>query len=260
MSRFDAIIIGSGQAGGSLAGRLTAAGMSVAFVERKLFGGTCVNTGCMPTKTLVASAYAAHLARRASDYGIVLDGEVRIDMPKVRARAAAVSTNAREGVEKWLRSMKGCTVIQGHARFESADTVRVGDTVLTAPRIFINVGGRAERKNIDLVRQLCRLVNDRFAADPSLAARFPDCPAAHGRSCDSLMQSVTDRPGHDRRYAIDPTRIATELGFEPTHTLESGLAATVDWYLANESWWRAVMDGSYRGWMERQYGQVARHP
>jgi pyruvate/2-oxoglutarate dehydrogenase complex dihydrolipoamide dehydrogenase (E3) component len=117
--------------------------MTVALVERKLFGGTCVNTGCMPTKTLVASAYAAHLASRAADFGLVVDGGVRVDMPRVKARADAVSARAREGVEKWLRGMPGCTVLQGHARFESADTVRVGDEVLTAPRIFVNVGGRA---------------------------------------------------------------------------------------------------------------------
>ena len=143
MTRFDAIIIGAGQAGPSLAGRLTRAGMKIAFIERKLFGGTCVNTGCMPTKTLVASAYAAHLARRAGDYGIVLNGDVRIDMPKVKARADAVSANSRNGLEKWLRGMDGCTVIQGHARFEGPDTIRVGDEQLTAPRVFINVGGRA---------------------------------------------------------------------------------------------------------------------
>jgi pyruvate/2-oxoglutarate dehydrogenase complex dihydrolipoamide dehydrogenase (E3) component len=143
MTRYDAIVIGAGQAGPSLAGRLTRAGMKIAFVERKLFGGTCVNTGCMPTKTLVASAYAAHLARRAADYGIVVNGDVRIDMPKVKARADAVSRNAREGVEKGLRNMDGCTVIQGHARFEGPDSVRVGGEQLTAPRIFINVGGRA---------------------------------------------------------------------------------------------------------------------
>jgi pyruvate/2-oxoglutarate dehydrogenase complex dihydrolipoamide dehydrogenase (E3) component len=159
MKQFDAIIIGSGQAGGSLAGRLTSAGMTVAFVERKLFGGTCVNTGCMPTKTLVASAYAAHLARRAADYGIVLGGEVRVDMPKVKARAVTVSTNAREGVEKWLRNMQGCTVIQGHARFESADTIRVGDEQLTAPRIFINVGGRARVPDMPGVRDVPFLTN-----------------------------------------------------------------------------------------------------
>jgi len=96
--RFDAIIIGTGQAGPPLAGRLTKAGMSVAIIERKLFGGTCVNTGCMPTKTLVASAYAAHLAYRAADYGVMLDAAPRIDMPRVKARADAVSANARHGV------------------------------------------------------------------------------------------------------------------------------------------------------------------
>ena len=143
MTPYDAIIIGAGQAGPSLAGRLTRAGMKIAFIERKLFGGTCVNTGCMPTKTLVASAYAAHLARRAGEYGIVVNGDVRIDMPKVKARADAVSANSRNGLEKWLREMDGCTVIQGHARFEGPDIVRVGDEQLTAPRVFINVGGRA---------------------------------------------------------------------------------------------------------------------
>lgn len=143
MKKFDAIIIGAGQAGPSLAGKLTGAGMTVAFIERKLFGGTCVNTGCMPTKTLVASAYAAYLARRAADFGIMLEGAVQVDMKKVKARAQTVSTNARTGLEKYLRGMNGCTVIEGHARFESSDSVRVGEELLTAPRIFINVGGRA---------------------------------------------------------------------------------------------------------------------
>jgi len=140
---FDAIIIGAGQAGPSLAGRLTAAGQKVALIERKDFGGTCVNTGCMPTKTLVASAYAAHLARRAADYGVQLQGEVGIDMKRVKDRQQTVVHNARGNVEKWLRGMPGMTVIQGHARFESADTLRVGDELLTAPKIFLNVGGRA---------------------------------------------------------------------------------------------------------------------
>jgi pyruvate/2-oxoglutarate dehydrogenase complex dihydrolipoamide dehydrogenase (E3) component len=97
----------------------------------------------MPTKTLVASAYAAHLARRAADFGVVVNGGVQIDMSRVKARADAVSADARTGVEKWLRSMDGCTVIQGHARFEGPDTMRVGEEQLAAPRIFINVGGRA---------------------------------------------------------------------------------------------------------------------
>jgi pyruvate/2-oxoglutarate dehydrogenase complex dihydrolipoamide dehydrogenase (E3) component len=144
MSRqYDAIIIGAGQAGPPLAGRLTAAGMSVALIERHLFGGTCVNTGCMPTKTLVASAYAAHLARRGADYGVMLDAPPRIDMARVKARADAVSAKARAGVEGWLRGMKGCAVIKGHARFVAPNSIAVGEESLTAPRIFIDVGGRA---------------------------------------------------------------------------------------------------------------------
>ncbi|MDY0885693.1 FAD-containing oxidoreductase [Dongia soli] len=140
---FDAIVIGAGQAGPSLAGRLTTAGMKVALIERKLFGGTCVNTGCMPTKTLVASAYAAHLARRGADYGVTIESPVKIDMKRVKARADTVSRNARTNVEKWLRGMDNLTVITGHARFEGRDVVRVGDSQLRAPRIFVNVGGRA---------------------------------------------------------------------------------------------------------------------
>ena len=143
MTRFDAIIIGAGQAGPSLARRLSAAGMSLAFIERGLFGGTCVNTGCMPTKTLVASAYAAHLARRGADFGIELPAPPRIDIARVMGRAHTVTMNARAGVERSLRELKNCAVFQGHAAFEAPDTVRVGDERLTAPRIFINVGGRA---------------------------------------------------------------------------------------------------------------------
>src|SRR5215207_8861181 len=106
---FDVIVIGAGQAGPSLAGRLTAAGMKVALVERKLFGGTCVNSGCIPTKTLVASAYAAHLARRGAEYGVAIKGPIGIDLKRVKTRADTVSTNARTGVEKWLRGMDGLT-------------------------------------------------------------------------------------------------------------------------------------------------------
>jgi pyruvate/2-oxoglutarate dehydrogenase complex dihydrolipoamide dehydrogenase (E3) component len=146
MKRFDAIIVGAGQAGPSLAGRLTAAGMTVALLERHLFGGTCVNTGCTPTKTLVASAYAAHLARRAADFGVVT-GPVSVDMARVRARADAVVRDSRDGVERWLRALPRCTVIPGHGRFEAPDVIRVqvdgGVDRLSAPRIFINVGGRA---------------------------------------------------------------------------------------------------------------------
>ncbi|HUE89361.1 MAG TPA: mercuric reductase [Vicinamibacterales bacterium] len=159
VTRVDAIIIGAGQAGPPLAGRLTAAGMTVVLAERHLFGGTCVNTGCMPTKTLVASAYAAHLARRGADFGVVLDAPVRVDMPRVKARADAVTLKARSGVEKSLRSMNGCTVVQGHARFENTDRVRVGDDVFSAPRVFINVGGRATVPDMPGVREVPFLTN-----------------------------------------------------------------------------------------------------
>ena len=156
---FDAIIIGAGQAGPSLAGRLTAAGQTVALIERKDFGGTCVNTGCMPTKTLVASAYAAHLARRAADYGVVLGGAIGVDMKRVKDRQQTVVHNARGNVEKWLRGMPGMTVIQGHARFESADTIRVGDDLLTAPKIFLNVGGRANVPDMPGIGDIDYLTN-----------------------------------------------------------------------------------------------------
>jgi pyruvate/2-oxoglutarate dehydrogenase complex dihydrolipoamide dehydrogenase (E3) component len=142
-STFDAIIIGTGQAGPFLARRLAAAGMKVAIVERKLFGGTCVNTGCIPTKTMVASAYASHMARRAAEFGVAIDGGVSVDMRRVKARKDVVSGQARIGVETWLKEMGNCTVFEGHARFESPRDVSVGPDRITANRIFINVGGRA---------------------------------------------------------------------------------------------------------------------
>jgi pyruvate/2-oxoglutarate dehydrogenase complex dihydrolipoamide dehydrogenase (E3) component len=140
---FDAIIIGTGQAGPSLAARFAAAGMAVAIIERHKFGGTCVNTGCIPTKTLVASAYAAHVARRGAEYGFGVNGDVRVDMKRVKARKDEVAGRSNKGVEEWLRGLPKCTVIQGHARFQSSREVVVGDEVLDADKIFINVGGRA---------------------------------------------------------------------------------------------------------------------
>jgi pyruvate/2-oxoglutarate dehydrogenase complex dihydrolipoamide dehydrogenase (E3) component len=140
---FDAIIVGAGQAGPSLAGRLSAAGKTVALVERQLFGGTCVNTGCIPTKTLIASARVAHAVRRAGDYGVRIGGDLSIDMSAVKARMDAVVSNSRNGVEKWLRGMQRCSVYLGHARFESPHEIRIEDSVISAERIFLNVGGRA---------------------------------------------------------------------------------------------------------------------
>ena len=144
MSRhFDAIIIGTGQAGPPLAARFATAGMAVAIIERHKFGGTCVNTGCIPTKTLVASAYAAHVARRGAEYGFVVNGDVHVDMKRVKDRKDEVAGRSNRGVEEWLRGLKNCTVIQGHARFQSSRTVVVNDEVLQADNLFINVGGRA---------------------------------------------------------------------------------------------------------------------
>jgi pyruvate/2-oxoglutarate dehydrogenase complex dihydrolipoamide dehydrogenase (E3) component len=140
---FDAIVIGAGQAGPALAGRLSAVGQSVAVIERKHLGGTCVNTGCMPTKALVASAKAAQVARRAADYGVVLPGPVGVDMARVRARAHKVTMDARHGLEAWVGGMKGCELIRGQARFVGPHEIEVDGQRLTAPQIFINVGGRA---------------------------------------------------------------------------------------------------------------------
>jgi len=156
---FDAIVIGAGQAGPPLAGRMTQAGMKVALIERKLFGGTCVNTGCIPTKTLVASAYAVHMARRGADFGVTVGGPVGVDMKAVKARKDAVSGNSRTNVENWVKGMAGCTAYVGHARFESAHEVRVGEELLTAPKIFINVGGRATVPDMPGVDQVKFLNN-----------------------------------------------------------------------------------------------------
>jgi pyruvate/2-oxoglutarate dehydrogenase complex dihydrolipoamide dehydrogenase (E3) component len=142
MKHFDAIVIGTGQAGPSMAARFAAAGKTVAVIERHKFGGTCVNTGCIPTKTLVASAYAIHVARRGAEYGFSA-GDVRVDIKRVKARKDAASARSNTGVESWLRGTANCTVIQGQARFQSSNTVVVNDEVLQADKIFINVGARA---------------------------------------------------------------------------------------------------------------------
>lgn len=140
--RFDAIVVGAGQAGPPLAGRLTEAGQTVAVIERQLVGGTCVNYGCIPTKTLVASAHAAHLARRGADFGIGT-GDVTVDMAKVKARKDSIVHDDRDGLERWLQGMAGATLIRGHARFTDPHTLDVDGQLLTADRIFLNVGGRA---------------------------------------------------------------------------------------------------------------------
>lgn len=161
---FDAIIIGAGQAGPSLAGRLNDAGMTVAIIERHLVGGTCVNTGCKPTKTLVASAYAAHTARRGGEYGFSIPGPITVDMPAVAARAQKVILDSRTGNETWLAGMERVEVIRGHARFVRSDTVEVDGQQLTAPRIFINVGGRAIVPDMPGVKDVPLLTNTDMVA------------------------------------------------------------------------------------------------
>jgi pyruvate/2-oxoglutarate dehydrogenase complex dihydrolipoamide dehydrogenase (E3) component len=159
MPHFDAIVIGSGQAGPSLTSRLTAAGMSVAFIEREHFGGTCVNDGCTPTKTLVASAQVAQVARRAGEYGVRIPGAVEVDMKAVKARKDAVVGRSRTGVENWLRGMPKCTIFSGQGRFTGPKQISVNGQDLTADKIFINVGGRASVPPIPGLDQVPYLTN-----------------------------------------------------------------------------------------------------
>jgi pyruvate/2-oxoglutarate dehydrogenase complex dihydrolipoamide dehydrogenase (E3) component len=158
MKHFDAIIIGTGQAGPSLAARFAGAGKTVAIIERHKFGGTCVNTGCIPTKTLVASAYAIHVARRGADYGFST-GDMRVDIKRIKARKDAASARSNKGVEEWLRGTANCTVIQGQARFQSSNTVMVNDEVLQADKIYINVGGRARIPDMPGIHDVPFLTN-----------------------------------------------------------------------------------------------------
>ena len=158
-TKYDAIVIGTGQSGPSLAARLAGAGMKVAIVERKRFGGTCVNTGCVPTKTLVASARAAYMARRGADFGVMIDGPVGVDMKKVKARKDAVVEKSNKGVEQWLKNLENGTVYEGHATFEGRRTVRVGEELIEAEKIFINVGARASTPPIPGIENVPYLDN-----------------------------------------------------------------------------------------------------
>ena len=168
MQNFDAVIIGTGQAGPPLAARLVDAGMKVAIIERKFFGGTCVNTGCIPTKTLVASAYAASIARRAGEFGLQIKGDIGADMKAVKARKDAISEQSRMGVERWMKGLKSCTVYLGHAHFLSSREIVSGDQVLTSERVFINVGGRASVPPFPGLNEVKYLTNSIDDAD-----RFP---------------------------------------------------------------------------------------
>jgi dTDP-glucose 4,6-dehydratase len=149
-------------------------------------------------------------------------------------------------VRDWLYVRDHCVAIERVIR-----DGQVGETY--------NIGGRAEVENIEIVRRLCDILDERITGSAALQARFPESPAARGASARELITHVTDRPGHDRRYAIDPTKVSTQLGFEPAESLVTGLTHTVDWYLEHEPWWRRVMDGTYRQWVDRQYGAGGLH-
>ena len=140
---FDAIIIGTGQAGPALADRMNDEGLRTAVIERHLFGGTCVNVGCIPTKTLVASARAAHVARRGGDFGVTIDGVIRVDMARVKARKDAIVERSTSGVEGWMKGLDNVTTFEGHGRFDGPNRVSVDGEVLESEKIFINLGGRA---------------------------------------------------------------------------------------------------------------------
>ena len=157
--KYDAIVIGTGQSGPSLAVRLAKEGMSTAIVERKLFGGTCVNVGCIPTKTLVASARAAYMARRGADFGVIIDGSVTMDMTRVKARKDAIVRQSNEGVTNWLKNTANLDVYEGHGRFESENAIRVNDDLLEGKKIFINVGARARVPDMPGLQDVDYLTN-----------------------------------------------------------------------------------------------------
>jgi pyruvate/2-oxoglutarate dehydrogenase complex dihydrolipoamide dehydrogenase (E3) component len=162
--RYDAIIIGTGQAGPPLAARFSDEGRRVAIIERKLVGGTCVNTGCVPTKALVASAQVAHMARRAGEYGVALDGAVRVDMKRVKARTDKIAGASRDGVTKWMEGLENGDFYRGHARFEGPQAVRVGDEVLEADKVFINAGARAAVPDLPGLDEVDYLTNSSMMA------------------------------------------------------------------------------------------------
>jgi pyruvate/2-oxoglutarate dehydrogenase complex dihydrolipoamide dehydrogenase (E3) component len=241
--QFDAIVVGAGQAGPSLAGRLTSAGQRVAVIERKLIGGTCVNTGCIPTKTLVASAHAAHLARRGAEYGVGT-GSISVDMAKVKARKDEIMLGDRKGVEDWLYGMDGCTVYRGHARFEDPHTVSVNGDLLHAERIFLNVGGRAVVPDIPGLSDVAFLTNvsileiealpahlvivggsyialefaqmyRRFGARVTVVEKGPRLASREDEDVSATVRQILEAEGIDVVVGADDIRISkSDSGFE----------------------------------------------
>ena len=202
--KFDAIIIGTGQSGPALAARLTKEGMKTAIIERKLFGGTCVNVGCIPTKTLVASARVAYMGRRGPDFGVNIGGPITVDMKQVKARKDGIVRQSNEGVTNWLKTMENLTVYEGHGRFESTNTVSVNGDLLEAEEIILNVGGRASIPDMPGVNDVDYLTNSsvmevdfyrsiwRSSAAVTLGSNSPRCTAvlaAMSPSCSAATGS-----------------------------------------------------------------------
>ena len=206
MTNYDAIIIGTGQAGPSLVRRLAGSGMKVASIERDRFGGSCVNSGCTPTKTLVASAYAVHMARRGADYSFSTGGEVTFDMKRVKARKDYVAGLSNRGVERSLTNLENGSVYRGQARFLSPHEIEVGTEILGADRIFINVSGRAAVTPIPGLNRIDYLTNS-YMVEP----RFPAAPSVGcGRQLHRTRVRTDVSPlrqrGHDRGDGTAPHR------------------------------------------------------
>ena len=158
-TKYDSIVIGTGQAGPALAGRLNQEGLKTAIIERKLVGGTCVNVGCIPTKTLVGSAKVAYAARQAEKFGVIVDGSVTVDMKRVKERKDALAGASNKGVTDWIESMEHVTLVRGHARFTGPHQIQVGGDTLEADKIFIDVGARARIPDIEGLDQVDYLTN-----------------------------------------------------------------------------------------------------
>ncbi len=164
VTQYDAIVVGTGQSGPSLAARMAGSGMRVAVVERNLFGGTCVNVGCTPTKTLVASARTAYVARRAGDFGVAIGGPISVDMRKVKSRMDEIVRASNQGVTRRMKTTPNITAYEGHARFEGPQVVRVNGDALAAEKIFLNVGARAFVPDIPGIKDVPYLTNSSMIA------------------------------------------------------------------------------------------------
>lgn len=223
MKSYDAIIVGAGQAGAPLAGRLAAEGRRVALLERKFLGGTCVNAGCKPTKTLVASARAGHMAFRAHDFGIILDGAPRVDMGKVKSRAQKVIHDSRQGIEDWLGSYANLDIYRSAARFTAPKVLVVGGEEITAPEIFINVGGRPSRPDLPGIDAI-----DYFTSTTILDVDFvPDHLVIVGGSYIGLEFAQMYR-----RFGAEVTVVERKPHLLPRE--DEGISAAIEQILADE--------------------------